>query len=219
MNALRALERFARAQPEAPRTAVERCAICNEVVGEGHGHLADLDRRSLCCVCRPCALLFSRPDAARGRYRLVPDRVRTDNGFSIDAEAWGRLGIPVLLAFVFFDSALGRWVAVYPSVAGPTQAELPPARWSEALAAAPLVRALAPDVEALLVRGRPGERSPRESFLVPIDQCYRLVGLVRRHWRGFSGGAAVWSEVDGFFAELRARARPLSVQEARGGPR
>jgi hypothetical protein len=44
-----------------------------------------------------------------------------------------------------------------------------------------------------------------EYFVVPIDVCYRLVGLIRIHWRGLSGGTEVWQEIGKFFTELRAR--------------
>ena len=54
-----------------------------------------------------------------------------------------------------------------------------------------------PDVEALLIN-RVGPA--REYFLAPIDECYRLVGLIRLHWRGLSGGTEVWKEIQGFFA-------------------
>ena len=33
------------------------------------------------------------------------------------------------------------------------------------------------------------------TIIVPIDQCYRLSGLIRLHWRGLSGGSEVWEEV------------------------
>ena len=50
----------------------------------------------------------------------------------------------------------------------------------------PVLRDFEPDVEALLVN-RVGPR--REYYRVPIDECYKLVGLIRTHWRGLSGGA------------------------------
>jgi len=46
--------------------------------------------------------------------------------------------------------------------------------------------------------------SSAEYFIVPIDECYRLVGLIRMHWRGLSGGTEVWEEIHQFFGHLRA---------------
>ena len=64
------------------------------------------------------------------------------------------------------------------------------------------VRDFEPDVEALLVN-RVGEA--RECYRVGIDDCYRLVGVIRTHWRGLSGGTAVWDEIGRFFAGLKER--------------
>jgi len=30
-----------------------------------------------------------------------------------------------------------------------------------------------------------------------------LVGTIRKHWKGLSGGEDVWHEIDKFFAELQ----------------
>jgi hypothetical protein len=60
-----------------------------------------------------------------------------------------------------------------------------------------------PDVEALLVNHA---RGAREHWIVPVDECYRLVGLLRTHWRGLSGGQEVWTEIGKFFDALRRRA-------------
>jgi len=62
------------------------------------------------------------------------------------------------------------------------------------------------DVEALLAN-RVGESrgvTPAEYYLLPIDECYKLVGLIRTHWRGFSGGTEVWQEIGQFFTHLRS---------------
>jgi hypothetical protein len=42
-----------------------------------------------------------------------------------------------------------------------------------------------------------------------MDKCYSLVGLIRMHWRGFSGGQEVWEEIGQFFEELRKRSKTV----------
>ena len=65
-----------------------------------------------------------------------------------------------------------------------------------------------PDVEALLVNriGHSRGFTKAEYYILPIDQCYKLVGLIRSQWRGFSGGTEVWQKIAEFFAELRNQA-------------
>ena len=84
--------------------------------------------------------------------------------------------------------------------------------WQELSEVNPTLRELEPDVEALLVNHARGARS---DWLVPIDDCYRLVAVIRTRWRGFSGGKEVWLEIDRFSAELDARARPHPTKTAR----
>lgn len=71
-------------------------------------------------------------------------------------------------------------------------------------AANPVLRDMEPDVEALLVNQA---RGAREHWLVPVDDCYRLVAVVRTHWQGFSGGQQVWEEIGQFFKQLNAGSR------------
>ena len=68
------------------------------------------------------------------------------------------------------------------------------------------------DVEALLVNRARGDR---RYWLVPIDDCYRLVGVIRTRWKGLSGGNEVWTEIDRFFDELDERSRPATREAAR----
>jgi hypothetical protein len=48
--------------------------------------------------------------------------------------------------------------------------------------------------------------------VVPIDACYKLVGLIRLNWRGLSGGADVWQKIGEFFGELRAKAEVITEE-------
>jgi hypothetical protein len=93
----------------------ERCEMCQTVLDERHGHLVDLDQRSIACACRACYLLFTHEGAAGGRYKAVPERICHDPGRPLDGADWNELQIPVAMAFFFFNSALGRVVAGYPS--------------------------------------------------------------------------------------------------------
>jgi hypothetical protein len=208
------LRRFARPARRPEGTAAEeRCELCGEQLGSEHSHMVDLQRRSLACACRACALLFTRPG---GRYSTVPDRVRHDPSAPLTDAEWAELQIPVGIAFFFFNSALGRVIASYPSPAGVTECELDLAAWDRLAADHPLLGALAPDVEAILVvGGSPREATPIETFLVPIDVCYSLAGALRLEWHGFDGGSEVKQILADLLTSLRKRARPVESAGAR----
>jgi hypothetical protein len=194
----------------------ERCEMCREVLSERHGHVVDLEERSLACTCRACYLLFTHEGAAGGRYRAVPDDVYHDPDHTLTDADWAELQIPVAMAFFFYNSALGRVVAGYPSPAGATECELDLAAWDRLAAAHPLLGALAPDVEAILVNRAEGAT---EVFLIPVDECYALVGELRMKWQGFDGGAEARAALAAFLDSLRRRARPLPAREPVPGPR
>lgn len=196
------------AQPKTGTTQTAECELCAEVVASGHRHLIDLEARVLRCACRACALLFDRPAGGGGHYRLVPDRRWHLPDFTLDDAAWESLRIPVDMAFFFRDSAAGRVVAFYPSPAGAVESLLDLATWAGLEAANRVLGRIAPDVEALLVNRAHGAR---DHWLVPIDDCYALVGLIRTGWKGLGGGPAVWDGITTFYGDLRARARPLST--------
>ncbi len=206
-----------------PADDAERCEMCREVLGERHGHVVDLEQRSLACTCRACYLLFTQSGAGGGRYRSVPERVGYDPDRALTDEDWNELQIPVAMAFFFYNSALGRVVAGYPSPGGVTECELDLAAWDRLAAAYPLLGALAPDVEAIFVnRGAgPGGRPPgtprdgdgNETFLIPIDECYALVGQLRALWQGFDGGQEARDALAAFLTGLRRRAIALEPHD------
>jgi len=194
-----------------PADDAERCEMCHEVLGERHGHVVDLEKRALACTCRACYLLFTQSGAAGGRYRSVSERVSYDPDRPLTGEDWNELQIPVAMAFFFYNSALGRVVAGYPSPGGVTECELDLAAWDRLAAAYPLLGALAPDVEAIFIN-RTGDGN--ETFLIPIDECYALVGELRRLWQGFDGGEEARTALATFLAGLRQRAIALEPQDS-----
>jgi hypothetical protein len=191
-----ALARLIRSAADRDREAAERCDLCSEPVPDEHRHLYDLGRHEVLCACRPCSVLFVSEAAGDGHYLLVPRR-----RLRLPPVPTAPLGIPVGLAF-FLPHTDGTVTAHYPSPAGAGQWEVDRAGWRQVCDACPPAATLAAEVEALLVNTA---RERREHWIVPVDDCFRLVALVRREWRGLSGGSRVWPEIDRFFAQLTER--------------
>jgi hypothetical protein len=205
------LRRFAEAESEkaakeAAETAQERCELCSEPIPPEHRHLLNVTTREIMCACRPCSILFDRRAASEGRYRIIPDRLLFLEDFEMGDAQWESLRIPVDMAFFFYSTPAERVMAFYPSPMGPTESLLKLSAWEELEESNPVLGEMERDVEALLVNR---VRGARENFLVPIDECYRLVGLIRMHWRGLSGGREVWEEIERFFENLRVRSKSV----------
>jgi hypothetical protein len=150
VNGLRALQPYARKAPGHPRAS---CELCRAALEGAHAHVVDLELRALRCACRSCAILFDQGEG-EGRFRRVPDRVL--RAPSLSAARWAELGVPVRLAFVFFNSRLARFIAAYPSPGGAMDSEVAAEKWEELARDHPVLRGIAPDVEALLVWGPKG---------------------------------------------------------------
>jgi hypothetical protein len=213
---LAVLQRLRR--PAKPLRPGERCDLCAIEIPEDHRHIVELDSRTLKCTCQACSLLFATDGAGAGRYRNVPAVVVSLPELALDAAQWDALQIPVGVAFFFRNSDTGAVSAFYPSPAGATESLLPLGAFEELTAQHPVLADLQPDVQALLVRA---DRGNCECYVVPIDVCYELVGLLRQSWRGFDGGREVHEELDELFGRLRARARdagspPTPAGERRG---
>jgi hypothetical protein len=200
---MRALERFARGARRAREG--QRCELCALPIAAEHRHVVDCTARKLLCACTPCTLAFSKE---HGRFRTVPDQVRVDPAWVIDDRRLQALGVPVGLAFFLRPSSTKRWMAVFPSPAGATEAELEDAAWEAFASGSPLTAGIADDVEALFVRRtRDGQCS---CFVVPVDVCYELTALLRRRWRGIDGGDDARDAVDDFVRRLGERAEVTS---------
>lgn len=184
------------------RASVERCGMCAGPVGPEHRHVWDEQDGELMCACTPCSLLFERESAGGGRYQLVPTRGRRLSDLSAD-----ELDVPVGLVF-FVKQRDGRVLGHYPSPLGTTESEIDVGAWRAVEARSRELAELMPRVEAFLV-WTGNRRDGGQQWVVPVDDCFRLVALIRRHWTGMSGGSAVWREISRFFDELgRRHGRP-----------
>ncbi len=117
---------------------------------------------------------------------------------------WDGMMIPIGIAFLFQSSIVNRVMAIYPSPAGPVESMLTLDAWEEIAAENPALRTMECDVEGLLVY-RVG--TAREHFIIPIDECFKLIGLIRMKWKGFSGGMEMWQEIGKFLERLKDRSR------------
>jgi hypothetical protein len=195
-----ALRQFTRKR-EPARTSLEHCELCSEAIPADHFHLLDLSNHQLLCACHNCSLLFS---TQVGKYRLVPQRYLALLDFHMTDEQWDELMLPVNMVYIF--RAAQRVMAFYPSPAGAMESLLSLESWEMLVRENPVLTTLEADVEALLINR---VRDAREHYIVPIDACYRLVGLIRVSWKGLSGGEAAWKAIAEFFADLRTKSQSV----------
>ncbi len=199
-GAIRELRRLANRQLDEPAGAeAERCDLCSAVIPSDHRHMLHVEERQIVCTCETCRALF----AGDGPYKPTGSRTVWLDGLQLPDDLWASFRIPIGLAFFFESSTAGGVVAFYPSPAGTTECELDLRAWETLVAANPALDGLESDTEALIVNRLAGAR---QHAIVPIDECYRLVGLVRVSWEGISGGTQIEAAVAGFFAELQERA-------------
>jgi hypothetical protein len=184
----------------AERTG-ERCDLCGIDIPTDHRHLLQLEERRIDCACETCfAMRSGDPE-----YRPAGNRVVWLPDLHLSDELWASFRIPIGLAFLMRSSAVDRVVALYPSPAGATECELYLESWKQLCTDNPALDDLETDGEALIVNRL---ADPHQYAIAPIDECYRLVGIVKMSWEGISGGAGLERAIAGFFDELRERAAP-----------
>ena len=212
----RSRSRAARPNPkigEAPASAAdadEWCELCGAGLPPDHRHLIHLDERKLLCACETCWSIRS------GEAQFRPAGVRTEwlADFDLPDEAWASFSIPIGLAFFMRTGDPDRVVAFYPSPAGATESEIDASSWKRVRAMNPALERLEPDSEALIVN-RMSE--PHQHAIAPIDDCYRLVGMIKSSWEGISGGEGPALEIARFFAELQVKSVTRRAEEAVDG--
>ena len=190
--------------------AQEHCELCGEPIPADAPPPARPRRTRELHVRVPAVRAAVRPrrGAAAATTGSSPTAGCGSTTSSSTTRAWEELRIPVDMAF-FFHSTRGR-SAWSPSTrarwARPSRCSSS-TRGTALEAANPVLDELEPDVEALLVNRA---RGAREHWLVPIDDCYALVGLIRTHWRGLPAAARCGRRSARFFDGLDRRAQPAS---------
>jgi hypothetical protein len=196
------LRQFARRRNQP----VERCEMCSAPLAPEHQHLLEPMNRRIACACDACAILFNTQGETK--YKRVPRRIRFLPDFQLTDSQWNGLMMPINMAFFFKSTPHdGRVIAMYPSPAGATESLLTLDTWDDIAQNNLVLDRMEADVEALLVNriGHSRGLTDPEHYIVPIDECYKLVGLIRQHWSGLAGGAEVWRQIAEFFADLKAR--------------
>lgn len=179
----------------------ERCDSCATGLSAIHQHMVDCSNHRLLCICSICSMMLGSESATR--FRSVPSAGRSAAELQISDAQWDALRIPVALAFIYTTGQAGQAYVVYPSPGGPIASELDSMEWPRLVDSNPILQSLRPYVEALLINR---VNNVREYLVAPIDECYRLVGIVRREWRGFGGGMELQEEMAAQLQELRRRA-------------
>jgi hypothetical protein len=194
------LRRYVRRPPPSRPPAGDggpHCELCPLSLADDHKHLLDLEERRIVCVCPTCWSVRS----GDARYRPTGSRTVWLDGLELSDELWAEFQIPIGLAFFLRSSETGKVVSLYPSPAGATESELDLDAWDRLVAANPVLEDLDPDAEALIVNRM---AAPHVHAIAPLDDCYRLVGIVKATWEGISGGAAMEAAVQRYFDDLRA---------------
>lgn len=189
-SAVQALRRFREASTDATR-----CAFCGMAVESAHPHRLDPEGWQVICACNAC----DRDRADEPRLRRVGHRVEKIEDPRVGERMLMVVDVPVGLAF--FTRTRRAANVFYPAPTGTAEARIDVETWAALEAELPEVARLEPEVEAIVV-----SLSPRRTFVVPIDECFRLAGMLRSAWVGWSGGAEARSAIEDFFATLETRA-------------
>ncbi|MGH7073394.1 MAG: DUF5947 family protein [Stellaceae bacterium] len=174
----------------------ERCELCRASLPATHAHLLELNSGELRCACSQCLKAF---DGDNPEFRAVAPRKEKLGSLHLSDAEWDAFQIPIDLAFLVRGERGLR--ALYPGPAGIVQSAGAAPGWNDLVSINDVLRDLKPEVEALAidrVRGR------RDAYLLSIDHCYALTGVIRSQWHGLSGGPAVWDAIGAYFTDANA---------------
>jgi hypothetical protein len=181
-----------------PQEDAEKCDFCGRILSSDHRHLVDLSAMKFMCTCEMCMITM----AENGTYKPLPQRSLELDGFKMSDALWSDFLIPVNMAFFVESSSRNGTVAYYPAPTGATESKLKMEAWNQLVQLNPLLNDLTPDLEALLVNRLDNNG---QYYIVPIDSCYKLIGMIRIAWKGIFGGREVNDIIRQFFSELKEK--------------
>lgn len=181
-----------------PEVEVEKCSFCGRRLAEDHRHLVDLSVMKFMCTCEMCMITMP----AKGNYKPLPQRYLQLEDFNLPDELWAYFLIPVNMAFFVMSTVRQGTVAYYPAPTGATESKLKMEPWQELQLLNPILNDLTPDLEAFLINRL---EDSNQYFIVPVDICYKLIGMIRIAWKGIFGGTEVNKVINNFFKELNER--------------
>ncbi len=181
-----------------PREEIEKCNFCGSILPTDHRHLVDLSAMKFMCTCDMCMITM----AEKGIYKPLPQRSLQLEGFNMSDALWADFLIPVNMAFFVLSSGRNGAVAYYPAPTGATESKLKMEAWNKLVEVNPILNDLTNDLEALLVNRLDAEG---QYYIVPIDSCYKLIGMIRIAWKGIFGGKEVNDTIRQFFNELKEK--------------
>ena len=182
--------------PLMPPAEAERCSFCGISLNDDHRHLVDVTIKKFMCTCEMCRITLMESS----RYKPLPNRIFALKDFILSDSLWHDFLIPVNMAFFVIRPEQEGAVAYYPAPTGATESKLKMDAWETLVLQNPILENLMPDYEALLINRLDDEA---QYYIVPIDQCYKLIGKIRITWQGISGGADVNHVIRDFFHHLK----------------
>ncbi|MEP7145563.1 MAG: DUF5947 family protein [bacterium] len=192
------ISKLRRISDPVPQVIPEKCDFCGKIIPPDHRHLVDLTSLKFMCACELCSVV----QAVVGVYKPLPQRFLRLNDFQLSDELWSDFMIPVNMAFFVFSSLRKGTVAYYPAPTGATESKLKLEAWEKLEQLNPVLKSLVPDLEGLLINRI--DSSPLY-YIVPIDSCYKLIGMIRNSWQGLFGGSGTKVTTRKFFDELSER--------------
>src|SRR5580700_2189055 len=134
----------------APQDSVLRqeiCFFCGTPLPQSHNHLVDVGKMKFLCTCEACKIIM----AGNKGLSALPNRYLDLKDLILSDELWADFLIPVNIAFFTISSSRNSTIAYYPAAAGATESKLKLDAWGRLVALNPVLKGLAPDLEALLV--------------------------------------------------------------------